>query len=33
MILLKDDLAKQLWDKGFRGDETNLAEILTNEYE
>lgn len=32
MILLKGDLAKQLWDKGFRGDEVNLADILTNEY-
>lgn len=32
MILLKDDLAKQLWDKGFRGSEENLEEVLKTEY-
>lgn len=33
MILLKDDLAKTLWDKGFRGDEENLEEILRTGYD
>ena len=32
MVLLKDDLAKQLWDQGFRGNEENLEEVLKTEY-
>lgn len=33
MILLKDDLAKLLWDQGFRGSEENLEEVLKTEYD
>lgn len=33
MILLKEDLAKQLWDQGFRGSEENLEEVLKTEYD